>query len=145
MTSSKYNGDDYLNKIEIIRNYLTDKRYNVIREKVEIFPLEVRNKNFIYYESHLRLKLKKDFDRKILEKLCEINNFHSSKNLFKSDEEYNYQMITYRDYHSELCDFKLKIDRVVNELNRLNIAYDKIEIEECVYDSNISIDKKWLN
>jgi hypothetical protein len=71
--------------------------------------------------------------------LIETERKNAFSNQLMTSSKYN------RDYHSDLCDFKLKIDRVVNELNRLNIAYDKIEIEECVYDSNISIDKKWLN
>jgi len=55
-------------------------------------------------------------------------------------------MITRRVYGMSLNVFlAVDIESMKTCLDGLNIKYDKIEIEECIYDSNISIDKLWLN
>jgi len=144
MTSSKCERNDYLTQFFDIYEYFIKKRYEVIRLKVEKFPEETKDNDFIYYESHLRLKLEKNFNRSTLIELCKNNNFHLSKNLFKRDENYDYQMITYRDYEIDLTSFKEKINHMVKLLDEKNINHDKIEIEECIYDSNVLVDYDWL-
>ena len=144
MTSSKCERDDYLTQFFDIFDKFIKKRYEIIRLKIEKFPDEIKDIDFIYYESHLRLKLEKNFDRSILVEVCKQNNFHLSKNLFKRDENFDYQMITYRDYDIDLNSFKEKINHMVKLLDEKNIIHDKIEIEECIYDSNISLDNNWL-
>ena len=56
MTSSKHSGDNYLDTLNKI-SLLFEPKYKIIRKKVEIKPESLRNNNYIYYESHLRLKL----------------------------------------------------------------------------------------
>lgn len=144
MTSSKYDSGEYMDRLCNISQFLTDKGYKVIRNKVEIFPEAYKNKNFIYYESHLRLKLPKGFDRNYLSNICS-EDFHLSKNLFKTSVDFDYQMITYRTYDQSLHIFRRNINNMLLRLNKIGVQYDKVEIEECIYDSNIEVDKSWLN
>lgn len=144
MTSSKHEGDDYTKTMSGIVFKLA-RYFKVIRKKVEIQPDEFKHRDHIYYESHLRLKLPKGFDftkHKVFVTDC---GFHLSKNIFKQDETHYYQMLTYRsrelDYHS----FLIIIQAMQNSLKELGIEYDKVEIEECIYDSDESVDSLWLN
>jgi len=152
MTSSKYKAivnveQEYGFKADEITNKLLNKGYKIIRQKVEKSPDKIKSPNFIYYESHLRLKIPKS-DLTLLEivaKVCNEYNFHLSKNIFKSDDEFIYQMITYRNYNQEYYDF---INHVVNAksfLDYSNIFCDKVETEEAIFDSNIHVDNNWLN
>jgi len=144
MTSSKHSGDSYMVTLKNISNHLKEKGYLIIREKVEIRPLPIKNDNHIYYESHFRLKLSKEFDRNILKVLCKNHNFHLSKNLFKKAVDFDYQMITFRHYNLSFDGFNTVINNMKEELMKLKIPFDKVEIEECVYDSNIKVDKNWI-
>ena len=153
MTSSKHSGSHYSFVLDELCNKFLDKGYKILRKKVEIQPEEEKNYEHIYYESHLRLKLPKDFEYNTLYELCKEHNFHLSKNLFKKDENYIWQMITYRSTVAQLypdgkdtldC-FMWCIEIMKAELKSIGIFYDKVEIEECVYDTNEEIDKSWLN
>ena len=53
-------------------------------------------------------------------------------------------MITYRSYTDHYNEFLYVIDVIKLELKLLNIQFDKIEIEECIYDTNEKIDNNWL-
>ena len=142
MTSSKHSGSHYLFTLNDISSKL--KNYEILRQKVEIEPQNEISPEHIYYESHLRLKLPHNFDYKPLYNLCYDLNFHLSKNLFKKSNEFLWQMITYRDYNSDINAFKNHINNMINQLKTLDIEYDKVEIEECVYDSNEKVDENWL-
>lgn len=144
MTSSKHVDENYLFVLNDISNKLQEVGYNILRKKVEIRPLFEKNKNHIYYESHLRLKLKRDFDRSILINLCKNSNFHLSKNFFKKDKDFDYQMITYRNDNISFTEFNKVINDMRNRLNDLNVNFDKVEVEECIFDSNIKVDKNWI-
>jgi hypothetical protein len=144
MTSSKHSDDNCLETLDQISSSLKSKGYSIIRKKIEIRPLEVKNDHHIYYESHFRLKLDKQFDYTELRKVCKELNFHLSKNLFKKSLEFNYQMITYRDYNTTFFDFNNRINEMKGRLSDLNINFDKVEIEECIFDSNINVDSNWL-
>jgi hypothetical protein len=146
MTSSKYSGSHYLLKLDELVSFFEDKKYTILRKKVEIQPEKKKNDEHIYYETHLRLKLPRNFNYEPLIKLCAETNFHLSKNLFKKDKNYIWQMITYRDYESlSGGEFALKIYLMEKKLQTLDIFSDKVEIEECIYDSNEEVDKNWLN
>ena len=111
---------------------------------MEKFPEENPDNEFIYYESHMRLRLGKGTDTSTLKMVCKLRNFHFSRNLLKSSETHDYQMITYRDYERDLKKFNSRIEEMKKILDILNISYDKIEIEECIHDSRISMDDNWL-
>lgn len=79
-----------------------------------------------------------------MEELCLVNHFHLSKNLFKRDEEFDYQMITFRTDHMDIYKFITHILEMETKLKNLSILYDKVEVEECIYDSNAAVDKDWI-
>lgn len=144
MTSSKHSGDHYKDTLTSIVKQL-EAKYKIVRQKVEIFPEDTKHPDHIYYESHIRLKLKPGFDRRPIEELCEMFGFHMSKNLFKKDENHVYQMVTYRSNgNTPIQQFDDVIDAMTWHLTSRKINFDKVEIEECIYDSNISIDNSWL-
>jgi uncharacterized protein (TIGR00730 family) len=149
MTSDKFNGDSYEIYLKNIVNFFEYRGYKILRKKIEILPEQTKHKDFIYYESHFRLKLPKNIVPVVLSLLkshCKTFNWHYSKNLFKTSSEFDYQMITRRDYGMSLEVFKaVDIEGMKGCLDGLGIEYDKIEIEECIYDSNVSVDKEWLN
>jgi len=147
MTSSKHKGVDkeYVSELMWMLRHLRGNGFHVSRSKIEIRPEKVKHKDFKYYESHIRLTLPKDFDKTQLINLCAKNKFHLSRNLFKSDDVYDYQMITYKDKFLSLVEFNRIIDNMKAELQRLNISFDKIEIEECIEDSHEKLDHDWLN
>ncbi len=145
MTSSKHNDEYYLNTLNKLIFEFENNNYKILRKKVEIQPEETKHPEHIYYESHLRLKLPKDYNIDIIKELCIKSNFHLSKNLFKTDELYNYQMITYRNNFINYNTFQYIINKMIDILNKIDIGCDKIEIEECIFDSNINIDNNWLN
>lgn len=144
MTSSKHEGDDYLITVGGIAFKLANK-YKVLRKKVEIQPEEIKHPEHIYYESHLRLKLPLGFDFTPYNAFVKDCGFHLSKNIFKKDDTYYYQMITYRSKVLDYPSFLIVIRAMENSLNELNIVCDKVEIEECIYDTNEPIDYSWLN
>lgn len=143
MTSSKHTGSHYLFTLNDLVSKLESK-YKIIRKKVEIQPEITKHPEHIYYETHLRLKLPINFDYTDLNNVCDNFDFHLSKNLFKKSDDFIWQMITYRDYNTDLKSFKNHIETTIQSLKTLDIIYDKIEIEECIYDSNENIDEKWL-
>lgn len=145
MTSSKHRGEEYQSTLKTLSTNLNELGFKVKRMKVEKLPEKLKDADFIYYETHLRLRLKNDFDRNILLNLCKRLNFHLSRNLLKKTEEYYYQMITYRNSDISLPEFKDIITEAKNELEYLGLEYDKVEIEECIFDTNVSIDNKWIN
>lgn len=144
MTSSKHSGTSWREVMNSLTKRLIDNNQKIIRQKVEIFPQEEKYESHIYYESHIRLKLIKNYDRSSLLKICNEMDFHISRNLFKKNNEFDWLMITYRKNNIKLSDFKSDIDRMKKLLNNLEIEYDKIEIEECIFDSNENLDKEWL-
>jgi hypothetical protein len=144
MTSATYKDNDYPATLQNLTTSLKSLGYNIIRAKVEKQPEDNQDPRFIYYESHIRLKLPKDYDKSFIKDLCQAKSFHMSRNLFKKDLNWDYQMITFRTYDMPLNGFKMVIDDMAQTLDGLGINFDKIEIEECIYDSNTHVDDAWL-
>ena len=139
MTSSSYKHlkvDEELTKS--ISN-LTKLGYTICRVKVEVNPNNYSgDKSIIYLESHIRVIVNKETE-KTLDILCKENDFHKSKNAFKIiDGETYYMMATIRDYKIDITQFNLRVDKFKNILIDNNLSYDKIEIEGCIIDSNVS-------
>lgn len=147
MTSSKhrYSGDMRDILVPMYTKLQFDMGYRVMRMKVEKRPEFIKDVNFKYYETHLRLALPKEYDYTNLKKLCQEREFHLSKNLFKIDDRHNYQMITNRTKTGDLSQFNELINQMCDDLRKLNIIFDKIEVEECIFDTNESLDSEWLN
>lgn len=144
MTSSKYDNENYMFSLGTLVKELGLMGYTVIRQKVEIQPGETKHKDHIYYESHLRLKIPYFFDFNPYKAFFIKEGWHLSKNAFKKNENDYYQMLTYRTNTMELAEFTEKVKTLENYLGTFDIVYDKVEIEECVYDSNVSVDATWL-
>jgi uncharacterized protein (TIGR00725 family) len=148
MTSDKYTGYSYERMlIKTVSNF-QGAGYKILREKVEIFPQAQRHLDHMYYESHIRLTLPKDLPSYKLRQLknhCISDNWYYSKNLFKSSPEVNYQMITLRMYDSTYEKFSKAVEKMEFILETvLQLTFDKVEIEECVHDTNALIDKSWI-
>lgn len=145
MTSSKHNHDDYIAEAKKIKKTFEDIGYITKRIKVEVNPYyyninEVSGKD--YFESHFRiLTNSKIYDK--LKQICINNNYHLSKNMFKKLEGDNfYIMSTIRLYNTTLKEFEYKIENFKTDLQ--NFKYDKIEVECCLYDTNIEHDNIWI-
>jgi hypothetical protein len=144
MTSDRFDGYLWTEELVRILTSLSELGYTIIRSKVERPPRPDLASPVVYFESHIRLKLPLDYDIEELELRLMGYDVHISKNLFKKDTEYKYQMITHRSTE-KLSFFKSYVTCITDRLDSLGITYDKIEIEECIYDSDESVDNKWLN
>lgn len=148
MTSDKYTGNSYERILKRTVSNFQSAGYKILREKVEIFPQAQRHPDHLYYESHIRLTLPKDLPPHKLHQFknhCISDNWHYSKNLFKSSPDVNYQMITLRMYDTTYEKFSKAVEKMEFILNVvLQLTFDKVEIEECVHDTNALIDKSWL-
>lgn len=145
MTSSKHSCSNYDLISSHIKNKLIKLGYDIKRVKVEVNPFYYNIENVsgdIYYESHVRIITNNDNIIKLRE-ICNLNDYHLSKNIFKKiDGENYYIMSTIRAYNIDLETFNNKIKKFLNEIS--DFKYDKIEIECCVYDTNINHDSKWI-
>jgi hypothetical protein len=117
--------------------------YNIVRQKIEIQPKPIKNESFIYYETHMRVVVHNTNEIESLKTIAKKHKFHVSRNLFKKFDTFSYIMITYRST-DELNSFLENIVMMKSELDK-SFKYDKIEIEECIFDTNQSIDVKWLS
>ena len=149
MTSSKHYGEtfeDCMSTLNRIKLELEGFGYTIIREKIEKLPESTTSRQFVYYESHVRCKINKANFDEVMQRIKEaaIPQVHLSKNLFKEDKDYNYQMLTYRDYNPNYKSFILNIQSITESLRAQNVEFDKLEIEECIHDSNASVDSEWM-
>jgi len=143
MTSCKYHSNNYRQILDYAVHELQLMGYEVIRQKVEKQPEETKDPQHIYYESHLRLKIPYFFDYNPYKAFFVKEGWHLSKNIFKKDDNYQYHMVTFRTNDMSLEDFKNKVKIMENWLTNFTLTYDKVEIEECIFDSNESIDLKY--
>jgi hypothetical protein len=147
MTSDKYEGDNYQDQLLKSVDNLVNLGYSVIRKKVEIMPDFTNHQihpEHLYYESHIRFRFPKNYNKSTFINYCGEIGWHPSKNLFKSDDIWDYQMATLRKSDIDLGLFTFLVSQFVN-----NPMFDGIEIkkeiEECIYDTNVNVDDKWLN
>lgn len=145
MTSSKFKGGHSGREVVKLAQKFGEMGYNVLRKKIEIDPgfygiREVSGNK--YFESHVRILINKNSEGK-LRSLCEKNDFHLSRNIFKKADGENYFiMATLRMYDATVEKFKAKIADFLYNIR--DFKYDKIEVECCVYDSNIKHDHSWI-
>lgn len=147
MTSSKHRSDNYIVICDSIKNQLISKGYNIERIKVEKNPSEVKDNEHIYFESHLRVSFDdKEQNKILLSQILKKHNVHLSRNMFKKHKDKCFYMCTLRNKNTNITSFRNQIEKVKNEisLNKL-FEIDKIEVEECIFDSNESLDNNWLN
>lgn len=142
MTSKTVNSTEFelYNIIADDKNILIENGFNVLRIKVESCPKYIKDHPdavFHYYEIHVPCFYDKvmDFNLHKLDK-----KWHRSFNLFKD----NVVMLTCRENStSEIR----RIDRDIEKLKSLGFVTDsfKHHYEYAIADSNIDLDKGWIN
>jgi len=156
MTSSKMLGNNgqAFDEMKRISNELTDRGYNVIREKIEaaFWHPKAPFKEFgdtemakdCYFECHFGVIC----DDEVLSKLSDIaknTSSHLSRNAFKKYTNGTYKiMLSYRSYDKMYEDFRAHLDHIVSELSKNNFKVDKEIVEFSIYDTKVNHDKKWL-
>lgn len=147
MTSSKHRSDNYKSVYDSIKHQLINKGYNIERIKVEKNPNDIKDKQHIYFESHLRVSFDdKEENKSLLSQILNKHNVHLSRNMFKKHKDKCFYMCTLRNKNTNIISFRNEIEKVKNviSINKL-FEIDKIEVEECIFDSNESLDNNWLN
>lgn len=127
---------------------LEEAGFKVVRVKIEAEPSVVKSKpDYSYVETHILCNT--DNLKKQLKAVKELSlvlddgtlvNPYISKNEFKQDKTF----ITYRS--KALVDFDHFHQDVYMHLLDLNVTshISKVELEVCVYDSNIVLDNQWM-
>ena len=144
MTSSTYanNSDsEVYAKALNLKNKLEKLGYEVQRLKIETVPWHAQGynpKSDQYFEAHFAVE--GSISTEDLKRL----NLHKSKNLLKKNDSL-VQMLTYRLFNSDNLLFNMEIDNLIIKLEYLNVNVLKTIREFAIYDSNISLDDRWLS
>lgn len=101
----------------------------------DLFPEKSRRK---YFEWHGKIEL--EFYEKLLE-ICRKHTAHISKNSLKGES--GFRFITLRE-NGEKSIFENRVFSLIEDLQKYGWEIVKQESEFCVFDSNISLDKGWL-
>lgn len=146
MCSKRISTDDYgyvVYEALKISNFFISKNLNVLRIKIET---EISNLIFLYhsnfyYECHVPVIVKDNFDMSFLQK---ISDWHLSKNIFKKIENCDIMFLTtrnvnYNQFEKSIEELKLKLESF-----KILINEDKIEKECVILDTNLSLDNKWV-
>jgi hypothetical protein len=107
----------------------------IIREVKDLFPDFTQT----YFEWHGKLQ---DDRLDALWRKCAAHNAHLSRNALKNDPHRRF--VTVRDYES-LTVFKERVQELKAALQEENWIFSKEEFEYCIYDSNVALDKGWIN
>jgi NTP pyrophosphatase (non-canonical NTP hydrolase) len=173
MTSSKFFGDNrsVYDESQRIVNSLEESGFEVLRTKIETVPWHSKApKNLkigeiipdnCYFESHIGISIFKS-QKEILDKFVErefnsemlgdflnikIKEFGSlklSSNFFKKSEDKFINIITFRSSKVGYTTFKEIVELIKKTMNLGGFDYEKVEIEFCIYDTNLSHDNKWM-
>ena len=156
MTSSKIvgNNGEAFEEMKRISNELTQKGYNVIREKIEAsywhakapFKADGDTKmpEGCYFECHLNVACT-DEKLPLLSTIAKNTNCHLSKNKFKVFDDGSFTiMMTYRSYDQVFEDFEDSLKWIKKCLITDNFELEKEVIEFSIYDTRITHDSKWL-
>lgn len=132
-------------ELEQIKKTFFDHSYPIKRVKIEV-PL---NKIYLaeqtyplykggYGEWHAKIQFE---DEKDLDKLRNFRQLHLSRNSLKG--ETNKRIITYRQY-DDLQFFQDRTTFFHQQIEAQGFTVIKAEHEYCIYDSNKSVDKGWI-
>lgn len=139
------NKGDLKNEIDLIENKFIANGYQITRVKMEVAPWDIKKaENIIddnsenYFEWHGKFRLENENKAALIISNC---GGHISKNVLKRDP--NSKFITIREYGTEKV-IKQKITKLKRELSKINIDIIKEELEYCIFDSNVSLDKGWI-
>lgn len=144
MTSSTYknNSDaEVYSKALNLKSDLESIGYVVERLKIETVPWHPQGfspSDTQYFEAHFAIE--GELSQEDLKNL----KLHKSKNLLKKNDS-SVQMLTYRLFNSDNLLFNMEIDNLIIKLEYLNVNVLKTIKEFAIYDSNISLDDRWLS
>ncbi|MEO1517452.1 MAG: hypothetical protein AAFV95_20685 [Bacteroidota bacterium] len=132
-------------KTRQLKNQFDTNGYEIVRVKMEVAPWDRDKAEHLfetgpdnYYEWHGRVQLEKEETiRAIVKQL----GGHLSRNALKRDPKA--KLITIREYGSEEM-IKSRIHHLKTGLQQHGIEFAKEELEYCVYDSNVNLDKGWI-
>lgn len=144
MTSSTYknNSDaEVYSKALNLKSNLESIGYVVERLKIETVPWHPQGFSPLdtqYFEAHF-VVTGTEIPKETLKKF----DLHRSKNLLKKEDKL-LQMLTYRKKNINSFEFKTLVDSLTDKLNSL-VTVNKVIREFAIYDSNVSLDDKWLS
>ncbi|EFA85323.1 hypothetical protein PPL_02324 [Heterostelium album PN500] len=136
---------------------LIDQRFTITRIKVEIMfsgegvPLgddqqsldKVSSEN--YFEFHIKLTLPSDYhDYSELNTIVARHNAHLSKNAFKSSGGEQQRFVTMRLYHTGKQSAEHRYLACVDDLEQHQYTITAKMREYSIYDSNVHLDKGWI-
>lgn len=154
MTSSHCFGDNRNSYLEAnkIKNYISDKGYEVLRIKIETVPWhpaapkteEDKMPKDCYFEAHIGCIISLE-EKDKLRNLAKFFNAHLSKNAFKKIENGKFvNMVTLRNHDCTYEWFKGDVEGFTLALKHEEISFEKVETEFCLYDTKINHDSLWL-
>lgn len=132
-------------ELNCIKRQFIQNGYGVVRVKMEVAPWDVEKATELfgtnegnYFEWHGKIKLENEEEARaiILDSGGRI-----SRNVLKKDPHSKF--ITIRHYGS-LVGIKRKIHELKSGLNQNGIGIIKEELEYCIHDSNVALDKDWI-
>lgn len=157
MTSSKLYGNngEAFDEMKRISNELSEKGYNVIREKIEgsyWHPkapfLEDGNTQMpegCYFECHMNVLCTNE-RLEDLAKIAKATNCHLSRNAFKINDDGSFKiMLTYRSYTQMYEEFESHLESIKQNLKFSEFSLEKEIVEFSIYDTKIKHDQKWLD
>lgn len=152
MTSSKYIGESPLIALSVVEQNLYSLGYEILRKKLETTPYNLAVPTVLngdkvgpdcYFESHLQIETTPD---RLLElqSICQTNDVHLSRNIFKEMGMNIIIMATLRKYDGWIEQFSHEVDKFYIALLKSGFYAKKIEVEYAIYDSNVHHDKEWV-
>lgn len=149
MTSSVYNGDDVYEYVRRLESVISEYGFNVVRKKIEVPPQNKLVPHYgynidtnRYFESHLKVCLN-ETEIEELRKIVSDNKAHLSRNIFKWSDGEIKMMVTIREYNTFYENFKKTVDNLKENITK-KFNIEKVEVEYVIFDSNQSIDDKWI-
>lgn len=166
MTSSKHIGDNrsVYEESQRIVTKLKESGFNVLRTKIETVPWHPAAPtsngvidNGCYFESHIGVIISKEEKERLNilvnttlkdKEIIELSGKSKlSQNFFKksnSGDKY-INMLTYRSVKVGRVDFENEVNKLKDFLNKNGFEFEKVELEYCLYDTNILHDSLWIN
>lgn len=143
-------------KMNELKEQLTKRGYNVVRNKLESVPwhpmVPNRENKFkhtegCYFESHIEVFIdgSNPLSMPALKGIAANHDLHVSRNFFKRTDSGIFTiMLTLRDYTGTIEDFKQKVSEAREAIKSSFDLTGKEEIEYCLYDSNTDHDNIWI-
>ena len=142
-----------------IAKIFAKKSFKIVRTKCESIysnegvPEEEESANLFhcplnYFEFHFKIFFpneSKDSLLKKVEKICKENDSHLSKNAFKKSENGEKKFVTCRIYKKGKDFANQRFELLKNLLKKEKLQIESSLKEYSIYDSNVHLDKGWIN